>query len=75
VSWNLHGVTVFWQFNARGAHIECIQDRYETANIPLSNGNNIMHFCSVFVKIWFGKYSDNLYAPCISVTSSTVELY
>jgi hypothetical protein len=27
----------------------------ETANIPLSNGSNIMYFCSVFVKIWFCK--------------------
>jgi hypothetical protein len=29
-----------------GAYIECI---------PLSNGSNIMYFCSVFVKIWFCK--------------------
>jgi len=28
---------------------------YKTANIPLSNGSNIMYFCSVFVKIWFCK--------------------
>jgi len=28
---------------------------YETANIPLSNGSNMMYFCSVFVKIWFRK--------------------
>ena len=39
----------------RGAHIECISSHYETANIPLSNGSNIMYFCSVFVKIWFCK--------------------
>ena len=24
-----------------------------------------MYFCSVFVKIWFGKSTDNLYAHCI----------
>jgi hypothetical protein len=36
----------------------------ETANIPLSNGSNIMYFSSVFVKIGFAKSSDNLYAPC-----------
>jgi len=28
---------------------------FETANFPLSNGSNIMYFCSVFVKIWFCK--------------------
>jgi len=38
-----------------GAHIECIWGHYETANIPLSNGSNVMYFCSVFVKIWFCK--------------------
>jgi hypothetical protein len=27
----------------------------DTANIPLSNGSDIMYFCSVFVKIWFFK--------------------
>jgi len=48
----------------RGAHIECIQDHYETADIPLSNGSNIIYLCSVFVKIWFCKSSDNLYASC-----------
>jgi hypothetical protein len=26
-----------------------------------------MYFCSAFVKIWFGKSSDNLHAPCIKV--------
>ena len=52
----------------RGAHIECIWGHYETANIPLSNGSNIMHFCSVFVKIWVAKSSNNLYAPCRQIT-------
>jgi hypothetical protein len=28
---------------------------YETANIPFSNGSNIMYICSVFVKMWFCK--------------------
>jgi hypothetical protein len=27
----------------------------KTANIPLSNGSNILYICSVFVKIWFCK--------------------
>jgi len=34
----------------RGAYIEYIWGHYETANIPLSNGSNVMYFCSVFVK-------------------------
>ena len=38
-----------------GAHIEYVYGHYETANIPLSNGSNVMYFCSVFVKIWFCK--------------------
>ena len=38
-----------------GAHIECISGHCGTANIPLSNGSNIMYFCLVFVKIWFCK--------------------
>ena len=51
-----------------GAHIECILGHYETANIPLSDGINIMYFCSVFVKIWFfAKSSDTLYPPCTSI--------
>jgi len=33
----------------RGAHIECIEGHYEIADIPLSNGSNIVYFCSVFV--------------------------
>jgi hypothetical protein len=31
------------------------EEEEEPANIPLSNGSNIMYFCSVFVKIWFCK--------------------
>jgi len=30
-------------------------------HIPLSNGSNIMHFCSVFVKIWFCKNPPIIY--------------
>jgi hypothetical protein len=51
VSWNLRGVTVLWRFNARSDGSLDVVVTNETANIPVSNGTNIMHFCSVFVKI------------------------
>jgi hypothetical protein len=63
VSWNLCDVIVLWRFNARSDGNLDVVVTNETANVPLSNGSNIMYFCSVFVKIRFAKYSDNLYAP------------
>jgi hypothetical protein len=55
VSWNLHDVTVMWQFNVHSDGNLDVVASNGTANIPLSNGSNIMYFCSVFVKIWFCK--------------------
>ena len=40
------GIRLYICHITRGAHIDCISGRYETANIPLSNGSNIMYFCS-----------------------------
>jgi hypothetical protein len=62
VSWNLSEVTVLWRLN--GSILDSLVTN-GTANISLSNGSNIMYFCSLFVKIWFCKHTDNLYAPCI----------
>jgi hypothetical protein len=66
VSWNLRRVIrVLWRFNARSEGNLDVVVTNETANIPLSNGCNFMYSCSVFVKILFSKYSDNLCALCI----------
>ena len=35
--------------------LEVVGRKHETANIPVSNGSNIVYFCSLFVKIWFCK--------------------
>jgi len=45
---------------------------YETANISLSNGSNIINFCSVFVKIWILKFRNlGLRAGLICLTIET----
>jgi hypothetical protein len=54
----------------RGAHIECVEGHYETANIPLSNGSNIMYFCSVFMNIWFCKILRLIYTHSVQWTVS-----
>jgi hypothetical protein len=48
-------VIVLWRFNARSDGNLDIVVTNETVNIPLSNGSDIMYFCSVFVKIRFCK--------------------
>ena len=50
---------------------------YNSVNIPLSNGSNVIQFCSVFMKIWFAESSNNFYAPCIfnKMQIYTVYLY
>jgi hypothetical protein len=44
VSWNLRDVTVLWRFNARSDGNLDVVVTDETANIPLSNGSNIVYF-------------------------------
>jgi hypothetical protein len=50
VPWNLHDVTVLLRFKARSDSNLDVEVTNKTADIPLSNGSNIMYFHSVFVK-------------------------